>query len=199
MIRGLIKQGRHHETTSLGCSLFLFILLNACGNNPPGVPPAQGTAVGQTQTAAVWTPTITSTPDPNESKIVEWLNDGLSAADPLEKTLDANYRAGDVSFPWISSGLSTAFRVEIRCECAVNTQCCIPERMFVVTMAAMKNRADKIIEQVPGTVSEVRVVCYDHGTQIGVMFAWWADVKGYLLDQINDYQLGSRVSRSNIP
>jgi len=71
--------------------------------------------------------------------------------------------------------------------------------MFVVTMAAMKNRADKIIEQVPGTVSEVRVVCFDHGTQIGIMYAWWTDVKGYLLDQINGYQLGSRVTRITTP
>ena len=179
--------------------IFLFILLNACGNDPPGVPPAQGTAVGQTQTAAVWTPTITSTPDPNEAKIVEWLNEELSGADPLQKTLEANYQAVDVFFPWVSSGLSTVFRLDIRCECTINMQCCIPERMFILTMGAMKNRHEKIIEQVPNNVSEVRVVCYDHGTQIGVMFAWWADVKGYLLDQLNGYQLGSRVYRSTAP
>jgi len=101
--------------------VFLLILLNACGNTPAGISPAEGTAVGQTQTAAVWTPTITSTPDPNESKIVEWLNDGLSSADMLEKALDASYYARDVSFPNVPGSSSTVFRVDIRCECAVNT------------------------------------------------------------------------------
>lgn len=179
--------------------IFLFILLNACGNVTGEITSAEGTAVGQTQTAAIWTPTITLTPDPNESKIVEWLNESLSSADPLEKTLDANYQARDASFPNVPGSSSTVFRIDIRCECAVNTQCCIPERMFVVTMRAMKDRADKIMEQVPGSVSEVKVVCFDHGTQIGVMFAWWSDVKGYLLEQLNGYQLGSRVSRGTIP
>jgi hypothetical protein len=179
--------------------IFLLILLNACANPASAIPPDIGTAVGQTQTAAMWTPTITSTPDPNEAKIVEWLNEELSAADPLEKTLDANYLARNVSFPPASGSLSTVFLVEIRCECAVNTQCCIPERMFVVAMGAMKKRAEKIIEQVPGNVSEVKVVCYDHGIQIAVMSAWWTHVKGYLLDENNGYQLGSQVWRSNLP
>ena len=179
--------------------VFLFILLNACGDNSPGIPPDQGTAVGQTQTAAVWTPTITNTPDPNESKIVEWLNEELATADALERTLDAHYLARNASFPFASSSSSTVFLVEIRCECAVNTQCCIPERMFVVTMWAMKKRAEKIIEQVPGSVSEMRMVCFDRGTQIAVMAAWWTDVKSYLLDQNNGYQLGSRVWRSTVP
>jgi hypothetical protein len=179
--------------------IFLFILLNACANDASAIAPDIGTKVGQTQTAAMWTPTITPTPDPNEPKIVEWLNEELAAADPLERTLDANYLARNVSFPPASGSLSTLFLVEIRCECAVNTQCCIPERMFVVTMGAMKKRADKIIEQVPGSVSEVRVVCYDHGIQIAVIAAWWADVKSYLRDQNNGYQLGSQVWRSTVP
>ena len=180
--------------------IFLFVFLNACGNNPEVISPAQGTAVAQTQTATMWTPTITHTPDPNESKIVEWLNEGLSAADPLEKTLDANYQIQDVWFPIASSNSSyTVFQVDMRCQCAINTQCCIPERMFVVTMYAMKNRADKIIEQVPGNISEVKVVCINNGSRIAVMAASWIDVRGYLVDQINGYQLGSRVYRSSIP
>ena len=179
--------------------LFLLLLLNACGNTPMDISSAQGTAVGQTQTAIMWTPTITPTPDPNESKIVEWLNDDLSSADALEKTLDANYQAVDVSFPFMPGSSPTVFRVDIRCECAVNTPCCSPERMFVVTIAAMKNRADKIIGQVPGSISQVKVVCFDHANLVGVMFALWADVKGYLLDEINGYQLGSRVTRGALP
>lgn len=179
--------------------VFLFILLNACGNTPAEISPAEGTAVAQTQTATMWTPTITHTPDPNESKIVEWLNEGLSGADPLEKILDASYQIQDVWFPITSSNSYTIFQVDIRCQCATNTQCCVPERMFVVTMYAMKNRADKIIEQVPGNINEIKVVCINNGSRIAVMAASWTDVKGYLLDQINGYQLGSRVYRSTIP
>lgn len=68
--------------------VFLFFFLNACGNAASVVPPNMGTAVAETQTAMVWTPTISPTPDPNESKIVEWLNAELLNADPLEQTLD---------------------------------------------------------------------------------------------------------------
>jgi hypothetical protein len=177
----------------------LFILINACGNTPTGVPPVVGTAVGSTQTAAIWTPTITSTPDPNESKIVEWLNEELESADSLEQILDASYQVQDVLFPPASSGSSIIFRVDIRCQCAVNTQCCVPERIFVNTLSAMKNRADKIVEQVPANVSELKVVCFNNGMNIAVMGALWQDVKGYLLKEINGYQFGSRVYRSTVP
>ena len=178
---------------------FLFILLQACGNTPAGVPPVVGTAVGATQTAAIWTPTITSTPDPNESKIVEWLNAELSGEDSLEQILDASYQVQDVLFPPASSGSSIIFRVDVRCQCAVNTGCCVPERIFVAALSAMKNRADKIMEQVPSNVSELKVVCFNNGINIAVEAALWQDTKSYLLKEINGYQFGSRVYRSTIP
>jgi hypothetical protein len=177
----------------------LFLFLHACGNTPAVITPLEGTAVGETQTAAIWTPTITSTPDPNESKIVEWLNAELSGADALEQILDASYQVQDVLFPPASSGTSIVFRVDIRCQCAVNTQCCVPERIFVTALSAMKNRADKIVEQVPPNVSELKVVCFYNGQYIAVVAALWQDVRDYLLKQINGYQFGSRVYRSTIP
>ena len=176
-----------------------FILLNACGNPTTGVPPVLGTAVGSTQTAAIWTPTITSTPDPNESKIVEWLNEELAGVDALEQILDASYQVQDVIFPPAPGGSSIVFRVDIRCQCAVNTQCCVPERVFVTALSAMKNRADKIIEQVPPNVSELKVVCFNNGVNLAVIGAAWQDVRGYLLKEINGYQFGSRVYRSTVP
>lgn len=180
--------------------IFLLILLNACASEVSAVAPPVGTAVGQTQTAAIWTPTITHTPDPNEARIVEWLNEGLVAADPLEKSLDANYQVRDVYFPNVpGNSASLNLRVDIRCECAFSTQCCVPERMFVLTMLAMKNRTDKIIEQVPNNVSEVKVVCFNREMQFAVLATSWSNVRGYLLDQINGYQLGSRVYWSTIP
>jgi hypothetical protein len=69
----------------------------------------------------------------------------------------------------------------------------------VATLLAMKNRADKIVEQVPGSVSELKVVCFDNGLNIAVMGAAWQDVRAYLQTEINGYQFGSRVYRSTIP
>ena len=178
--------------------IVLLVILNACVGNASLVAPPVGTAVGETQTASVWTPTVSPTPDPNESKIVEWLNAELSAADALEQTVDARYQVMDVSFPAVN-GQAVAIRVDMRCECALNGQCCVPERMFVVTLGSLKKRAEKILEQVPGTVGELKVVCYDHTSQVGVMAALWVDARGYLLEQINGYQLGSRVYRSSVP
>ncbi len=179
--------------------IFLLMLLNACGNMTPTVPNDIGTAVGQTQTAVMWTPTITPTPDPDESKIVEWLNDDLAKADPLEQTLDAKYQVLDIRFPATANGISTVFRVDLRCECSTNMNCCVPERMFVVVIGAMKNRADKIIEQVPASVTEVQVVCYNHTAQLRVIGAWWSDVKDFLGNHINGYQLGARVFQRTTP
>ena len=179
---------------------FVLLLLNACGNYPVGVSPSEGTAVGKTQTAVAWTPTISPTPVPNQSKIVEWLNTELSNADDaLEHTLDAKYQVVDVSFPIASNGLAAAMRVDIRCECATYGQCCTPERMFVVTVESMKKRGDKIIEQVPLTVSWMKVICYDHMNQFAIVSASWADVKSYLQGQINGYQFGARVIRGDAP
>jgi hypothetical protein len=130
---------------------------------------------------------------------VELLNTELAGADSLEQMLDASYQVQDVLFPFALSGSSAVFRVDIRCQCAVNTQCCVPERIFVATLLAMKNRADKIVEQVPGNVSELKVVCFSNGLNIAVMGTSWQDAKAYLQTEINGYQFGSRVYRSTIP
>ncbi len=178
---------------------FVLLLLNACGNYPVGVSPSEGTAVGKTQTAVAWTQTISPTPVPDQAKIVEWLNAELSNADSLEQTLDAKYQVVEVSFPIGSNGLAAIIQVDIRCECATYGQCCNPERMFVAAIGSMKKRQDKIIEQVPVTVSKMKVVCYDHMTQFAIMSASWSDVKSYLQGQINGYQFGARVIRGDAP
>jgi hypothetical protein len=146
----------------------------------------------------VWTPTATATPDPNEAKIVEWLNEGFSAMDPLERTMDAQYQMLDVSFlPGLSAPV--LFRLDMRCECPMNAQCCVPERMFVIAMRMMKKYRDNILGQVPGSVTEVHLVCYNHQTLIGVMVAGWGDVKSYLHENINGFQLGSRIYKTRAP
>ena len=59
--------------------------------------------------------------------------------------------------------------------------------------------SDKIVEQVPGDVSELKVVCFSNGLNIAVMGTSWQDAKAYLQTEINGYQFGSRVYRSTIP
>lgn len=178
--------------------VLLFLLISSC-DVINAVSPAEGTAVGETQTAIIWTPTVTPLPDPDESKIIEWLNTIFSELDPLERTLDAKYQVVDVLFDGMPSNANAVFRMDIRCECAANTQCCVPERMFVVTIAAMKNINGKIIEQVADRANDVQVVCYDHAVPIGMMIAPWSDVKGYLLGEITGYQLGARVVKLPVP
>ena len=181
----------------LAVPIFLFIFLNACANSSASaISPNVGTNVAQTQTATMWTPTITPIPNPNTSKIVEWLNQSFLERDALEQSLDAKYQARDAFFPGAPSTAPTVFRVDIRCDCAFGTQCCVPERMFVLTMLALKGRADKILEQVPNSVNEVKLVCFNHDIQGEVLAASWVNVRAYLLDQINGTQLGSRVYRT---
>jgi hypothetical protein len=178
--------------------VFLLMLLNACDTTTTAISPDTGTAVAYTQTAAMWTPPPTSTPDPNESDIVDWLNEGLSKMDPLERTIDAHYQILDVSFLMGPTG-PTIFRMDIRCECVSNTRCCVPERMFVITMDVMKRHGNNIIKEVPGNTVEVHLFCYNQQTLIGIMAARWADVKDHLQDKINGFQLGSRVYKIGVP
>jgi hypothetical protein len=183
--------------------LLLIIPLHACGTASAvfgGVPGPVGTAVAQTQTATVWTPTLSPTPVPNESKIVGWLNDELlSSEHALQQTLDARYQVVDIRFPISSSNVAAIMRVDIRCECATQGGCCTPERTFVMVMEAMQKRHEKILEQVPATVSELRVVAYDHTNYLNTMAASWSDVKNYLNGDLNGAQLGARVVRSTPP
>jgi hypothetical protein len=173
----------------------LLILLNACGNNSPQVSNDMGTAVANTQTAAVWTPTITFTPDPDESKIVDWLNQNLSNADSLEQNLDAKYQVGDVVFQ-APYGVLTIMRVDAHCECATSTQCCSPGRMFIMVIRALKDKKDKVFEQVPPSVNELDVVCYNGRTAaFATMVASWPDVEDYLNEKINGVQFAYRVSQ----
>jgi len=154
-----------------------------------------GTAVALTQTATVWTPTPTNTPDPDEKKIIEWLNESLMAADPLEQTFDVKFRTVDAIFLPGFENKPMVFRINVYCECANNISLyCTPERAFVVTMWAMKKHNEKISKQVPPTVLDVQVVCFDHNTQVGMVVASWQDVTSYIFDQISGDQLGSRAT-----
>lgn len=167
------------------------IFLVACGND---LTPAQLMMAVQTLTAAVYTPTATSTPDPDENAIVILLNRGLlETTDPLSQTMDARYQVVDASFPLGMDGRPNTFRIDVRCECASAASCCTLERTFIVVTAAMRVGAEKIARQVPTSVVSLQVVCFDHSTQTGMMIASWNDMVSYFTGLINGFQLGARV------
>jgi hypothetical protein len=87
----------------------------------------------------------------------------------------------------------------MRCECAGTSSCCIPERMFIVLTTAMKIEMQRIIRQVPDTVSNLRVGCFEHANQIGIIIANWEDMVGYLRGSINGFQLGARIIKYDGP
>ena len=174
--------------------IFLLLLVNACGDITASISAAEWTAVWVTQTACLWTPTSSPTPDPNESNIVYWLNMEFLAANPLEQTLDARFMAVDASFPSQPGASFPIFRLVLRCTCGTNAQCCTAERGFVVAINAMQVHAGEIIKEVPGGTSHVEVVCFNQLTRIGAMTATWLDVQAYLLQQIDGHQLGWRVT-----
>jgi len=183
--------------------IFFLLLLNSCDGSTPGIPPDIGTAVAETQTALMWTPTLTASPDPPENKIVEWLNTELLKAeqpeDQLEQTLDARYLVTGVSFPYAPGSSSQIFRVDFRCECSTNTNCCVPERMFVVLIKAMRESKDKLVNNIPLNVGNIKVICYDHTVQNYVIGADWTIVKGYLKGNVTGYELGAQVFRTTYP
>jgi hypothetical protein len=159
----------------------ILMLFSACENFVGEISPAEWTAMVATQTATMWTPTITPTFSPDLSKIKDLLNESFEV-DKLEMTLDARYRAFDVWFPYMSDNSSRVFRLDIRCVCAINSHCCTPERMFVVTMHAMKIHAAEVIKQVPDNfITRVDVACHNNTEPLGVMGAPWSEVKAYIL------------------
>ncbi len=171
--------------------------LAACGDV---LTPEQMNMAVQTLTAAACTPTATSTPDPDENLIVLLLNRGLvETSDPLSQTIDARYQVVDAGFPAEAGGTPVTFHVDMRCECAGMSACCTPERMFIVFTTAMKAEMQRIIRQVPGTVSNLQVDCHDHATRIGMIMAGWEDMTGYLRGSINGFQLGARIVKFDGP
>jgi hypothetical protein len=184
--------------------IILFIFLNACGSPTTPIPLGVGTAVGQTQTAAMWTATITptSTNVPDELRIVNWLNEEpvkdpylfSTRLDQLEETIGASYKFLNVEFI-VENGVTTIFEVDVRCECAIETQCCTAERMFVVTMNEMYLHSREIIAQVPLTVNRMRVVTFDHTRPLGAISVDWVEIRKFMDGTTNGLQFGFNVRR----
>ncbi|MBV6397290.1 MAG: hypothetical protein HFACDABA_02900 [Anaerolineales bacterium] len=169
----------------------LFLILSACIS--ADLSTAQMTSAIQTLTATVLPPTVTPTPDPDESAIVLLLNSGLEKnADPLSQTVDARYQVIDASFPSDLSNNASTFVIEVRCEC-INGVCCTAERTFVVFVQALQTVAEKVARQIPLTVTNMQVSCRDHTAPLGAILVSWDDMADYLNGEINGFQLGGRT------
>jgi hypothetical protein len=182
--------------------IFLLVVLGACGTASSQVNSEMGTAVAQTQTASIWTPTpVTPSPTsvPKGAVIVEALNNVVRDADPLGNALDVKFYITDIGFD--ASGnppLVTTMRIQIECEWVLKPAC-TAERAFVVLMHAFENNAarKKIIEQIPSTIQFVQVTAMDHMAQIGVIVIRWQDVLAFTSNEITGDQLAARAIRLN--
>src|SRR6266498_157031 len=111
------------------------IFLIACFPPTEGIDPAYSTAVIQTLTATMWTPTPvtpSATPEPHTGKVVEILNGVLVGSDPLAETMEARFTVLDA---WIildgQTNQARTLMINVDCEW-VFTDSCTPERTFVV-------------------------------------------------------------------
>lgn len=84
-------------------------------------------AVINSLTATVWTPvppSLTPTPEPNTSKIVEILNSIMVGSDPLLETVDAKFSVVDAQiFLNQATQEATTIRISVDCEWIFSDSC----------------------------------------------------------------------------
>jgi hypothetical protein len=170
----------------------LFLVLAGCGEvtTEQAVADAQQTIV-----VASLAPTITPTPVPDEMVMVEKINGVLSAnmvVDDLSKAIDAHYQVMDIHFE-PAQGMVIIFRMDVLCICVKNANCCVPERTFVVIAHALKALGKQFADNVPGTVLETHVSCLNGSRLIGTVRVPWEELRQYIVDTNDGYQLGNSV------
>jgi hypothetical protein len=199
--KGVKKRQHVWEVTLLKHFLpFLaIIILVACA--PDLTSPEIQTAVIQSLTATVWTPTPvtpTATPEPNTSRIVDVLNNAMIGSDPLAETVDAKFTVIDARVMLDdTTKQSTTLRIHVECEW-VFTDSCTPEQTFVALIRALtvnNKLVTKIAPQIPSTVSTLQMVAFDRMVQTGTVIVAWNDLMDYATGRINGNQLGSRITR----
>ncbi len=181
----------------------LFLALAGCVDTSPSG--EDFTHVIETLTATSYTPIPLSTPDPFEKMIVDLINFELEKPeDPLSTTLDATYAVVDVNFNNETKDFPTIFEITVQCECARNGECCNGEHTFVLVTRAMKTITERekgmgippsIPASIPTTVTELRVICYDHKSSLGIMHVPWSLMRDYLMGIITADQLGWNVQK----
>jgi hypothetical protein len=174
------------------------LLVIACA--PDLSDPNLQSAVINSLTATMWTPvppTLTPTPEPNTSKIVEILNNVMVGTDPLVETIDAKFVVIDAQIVLNEiTQEATTLRISVDCEW-VYSDSCTAESTFVKLMRAFGN--DKVIKhiaaQTPSTIHSFEMLAFDRMKPAGVITINWNDLIDYSFGKINGNQLGSRIIR----
>jgi hypothetical protein len=178
------------------------IFFIACGSQAGEIGPSVLTAVALTQTAMLWTPTPSLTPEPQTGKVIDAINEVLINSDPLAETIGARYRVLDLQvFPDPPDTLSRVLQIVMECEW-VYTDSCTPEEAFITLMNAFKT-SDKVKQQlsanIPDTVTKLQLASYNSMHVEGIIVIPWKDVCDYMEDSINGNQLGIRINRTPLP
>lgn len=176
---------------------FLFFV-NSCTEFPRLTDGLIATALAETQIAQTRAAAPTQTFNPTIFIMVDWLNaDLLSSTNALSSTMDAQYSVTDIT---IQNHSPMTFRINVTCICKNKSDCCMPERTFVVILESLKRNSPNALAQVPADVSQMMVVCSNQdNSPIGAITVSWQAVKEYLLGYLSGYQLGVQVTRTLAP
>ncbi len=177
--------------------LVVMTALGACAQIPDtGISSREVTAVIQSMTATMWTPTPSPTPRPNTLTIINVLNNEIIDSDPLAETIDAKFNVLDVRFPLDNgSGQIQTMQIDVECEW-VFADSCTPQASFVHLMDGFVGDGkviSKILAQVPASVQSMEVACFNHMVANGRIVASWEDVLDFATHKINGNQLGARI------
>ena len=182
--------------------LVAILALGACGQIPEtGISSREVTAVIQSMTASMWTPTPSPTPQPNTLAIINALNGVIIASDPLAETVDAKFNVVDVRFP-VDGGTGQILVMQIDIECEwIFADSCTPEDSFVHLMhgfVADQKVISRVAAQVPVSLASVEVTTFNHMVANGRIIANWQDVLDFATHKINGNQLGARITIQRI-
>jgi hypothetical protein len=160
-----------------------------------------GTNVAETQTASVWTATPitpTSTPIPDQVKIIEALNNFIKGHNPLDEAIDAKFYVTEVAFEETNNpSVKTGLWITVECEYLYHSSC-TAERAFVVVMEALQheNTRNKIVKQIPTTVHTLKVFALDRMYLIGIIEIPWSDAIAFAEGKLLPEQLTGRIYHS---
>jgi len=173
-----------------------------------------GMDIQPTSASAASTPQPTSGPLPTVDTRVRSIYYDLNMAiedmerstkfSMLEHINGASYQVVYVGFQ-PEGGVPTTLQVNTRCECAGNAQCCNTMHTFVITMQAMDevihsgNYSPAILNEIPSTLTEMEVQCFDHTNFLGKMTMPWSDVVSFFQGNLDAFRLWSEVTPSANP
>jgi hypothetical protein len=184
-------------------SIILLVLLFSFGRDL-GSSGASAAPTAQPTGAPTWTPTSSGSPptgNVGSPNIYYYLNMAIEDMErstkftQLEHINGASYQVVYAGFQQVN-GVSAIFQINTRCECAGNAQCCSSLHTFVITMEAMDdvNYESLILGEVPQSVSDLKVVTFDHTAQKDGMTVPWLQVVSFLQGNLDGFRLWSEVT-----